>query len=159
MCHTYWLLDIWGRKRVFRENLIIKEKKKRAMRETWLSKERKREQWGRLDYQRQEKESNEGDLIIKGKKKRAMREIWLSKHMHTLSLSLFQTLQVLLDYGVSGNKSDKMVILIGQRIPKCRKEPCFPFVTPCFSYFPGNIFCPKWKKNFLNPNERSEWGV
>ena len=30
--------------------------------------------------------------------------------------------------------------LKGQRIPKCRKQPCFPFVTPCFSYFPGNIF-------------------
>ena len=76
---------------MFKENLIFKEKKKRAMRETWLSKERKREQWGRLDYQRQEKESNEGDLIIKGKKKRAMREIWLSKHMHSLSLSSAHT--------------------------------------------------------------------
>ena len=34
---------------------------------------------GKFDYQRKEKESNEGDLIINGKKKRAMRETWLSK--------------------------------------------------------------------------------
>ena len=46
-----------------------------------------------------------------------------------------------------------MVILIGQRIPKCRKEPCFPFVTPCFSYFPGNIFLSQMKKKLF----KSEW--
>ena len=34
---------------------------------------------GKFDYQRIEKESNEGDLIIKGKKKRAMRETGLLK--------------------------------------------------------------------------------
>ena len=41
---------------------------------------------GKCDYQRKEKESNEGDLIVKGKKKREMREILLSKHMQYLSL-------------------------------------------------------------------------
>ena len=29
---------------------------------------------GKFDFQRKEKQSNEGDLIIKGKKKRAIRE-------------------------------------------------------------------------------------
>ena len=58
---------------------------KECSREIWLSKKRKREQRGRLDYQREEKESNEGDLIIKVKKKRAMRKIWLSKHLDSLS--------------------------------------------------------------------------
>ena len=49
------------------------------MRETWLSKERKREQWGRLNYQRKEKESNEGDLIVKA------HALSLSlSHLHTL---------------------------------------------------------------------------
>ena len=34
---------------------------------------------GKFDYQRKEKESNEGVLIIKSNKKRATRETWLSK--------------------------------------------------------------------------------
>ena len=65
-------------------------------------------------------------------------------------------------YVLSGKEScniEKMVILIGQRIPKCRKQPCFPFAFHVFHIFQEIFFCPKRKKNFLNPNERREWGA